>query len=43
MLERVPAGYRRLAEARMRLQRRQAGVDQAVEAVPASLQRTIPA
>jgi soluble lytic murein transglycosylase len=38
MLERVPTGYRRLAEARMRLQRRQGGVDRAIEAVPASLQ-----
>ncbi|HEX5796745.1 MAG TPA: lytic transglycosylase domain-containing protein [Geminicoccaceae bacterium] len=37
MLERVPDGYRRLATARMRLQRRQHGVDAAVKAVPASL------
>ena len=37
MLERVPAGYRRLAEARMALQRRSAGVDRAIEAVPAAL------
>jgi soluble lytic murein transglycosylase len=37
MLERVPPGYRRLAEARMALQRRSAGVDRAVEAVPAAL------
>jgi soluble lytic murein transglycosylase len=37
MLERVPAGHRRLAEARMRLQRRQGGVDRVIEAVPASL------
>jgi soluble lytic murein transglycosylase len=33
----VPDGYRRLAEARMRLQRRQNGLDKAIEAVPASL------
>jgi soluble lytic murein transglycosylase len=37
MLELVPAGYRRLAEARIRLQRRQSGLDKAIEAVPASL------
>jgi soluble lytic murein transglycosylase len=37
MLERVPAAYRRLAEARMALQRRSAGVDRAIEAVPAAL------
>ena len=38
MLERVPDGYRRLAIARLKLQRRQARVDQAIEAVPAALQ-----
>ena len=37
MLELVPAGHRRLAEARIRLQRRQSGLDKAIEAVPASL------
>jgi soluble lytic murein transglycosylase len=37
MLDLVPAGHRRLAEARMRLQRRQSGLDKAIEAVPASL------
>jgi soluble lytic murein transglycosylase len=37
MLERVPAGYRRLAEARMTLQRRGGKVDRAIEAVPAAL------
>lgn len=37
MLDLVPPGYRRLAEARMRLQRRQSGLDKAIEAVPASL------
>jgi soluble lytic murein transglycosylase len=37
MLERVPAGYRRLAEARMALQRRSAGVDRAIAAVPEAL------
>jgi soluble lytic murein transglycosylase len=37
MLERVPASYRRLAEARMALQGRSAGVDRAIEAVPAAL------
>jgi soluble lytic murein transglycosylase len=37
MLARVPEGYRKLAIARMRLQRRQNGVDGAVEAVPAAL------
>jgi len=37
MLDRVPPGYRRLAEARMALQRRRAGVDRAIEAVPAAL------
>ncbi len=38
MLERVPDGYRKLAAARLGLQRRQARVDGAVEAVPAALQ-----
>ncbi len=38
MLERVPDDYRKLAAARLRLQRRQARVDGAVEAVPAALQ-----
>jgi soluble lytic murein transglycosylase len=33
----VPDGYRRLAEARMRVQRRQNGLDKAIEAVPAEL------
>jgi soluble lytic murein transglycosylase len=37
MLALVPDGHRRLAEARMRLQRRQSGLDKAIEAVPASL------
>jgi soluble lytic murein transglycosylase len=37
MLPLVPDGYRRLAQARMRLQRRQNGVDEAIEAVPAEL------
>jgi len=37
MLERVPAGHRRLAEARLRLQRRQHGVDAAIAAVPGAL------
>ncbi|MGH6944234.1 MAG: lytic transglycosylase domain-containing protein, partial [Geminicoccaceae bacterium] len=37
MLGRVPLGYRRLAEARLRLQRRQNGLDKAIEAVPAEL------
>ena len=37
MLPLVPEGYRRLAHARMRLQRRQNGVDEAIEAVPADL------
>ncbi len=37
MLERVPAGYRRLAQARMALQGRSGGVDRAIEAVPAAL------
>jgi soluble lytic murein transglycosylase len=37
MLERVPEGYRKLAHARMRLQRRQHGVDEAVKEVPAAL------
>ncbi|HEX5077835.1 MAG TPA: lytic transglycosylase domain-containing protein [Geminicoccaceae bacterium] len=37
MLERVPAGYRRLAEARMALQRGSGRVDRAIEAVPAAL------
>ena len=37
MLERVPDGYRRLAKARMGLQRRAAGVDKAIAAVPAEL------
>jgi soluble lytic murein transglycosylase len=37
MLERVPEGYRKLALARMRLQRRQHGVDEAVKEVPATL------
>ncbi|MGH6917787.1 MAG: lytic transglycosylase domain-containing protein, partial [Geminicoccaceae bacterium] len=37
MLERVPAGYRRLAEARMALQRRNAKVDRAIDAVPGAL------
>ena len=37
MLERVPDGYRRLAVARMSLQRRAAAVDKAVAAVPTEL------
>jgi soluble lytic murein transglycosylase len=37
MLPLVPDGYRRLAEARMRLQRRQGDLDKAIEAVPAEL------
>jgi soluble lytic murein transglycosylase len=37
MLPLVPEGYRRLAQARMRLQRRQNGVDEAIEAVRAEL------
>jgi soluble lytic murein transglycosylase len=37
MLERVPEDYRKLALARMRLQRRQHGVDEAVKEVPATL------
>jgi soluble lytic murein transglycosylase len=37
MLALVPDGYRRLAEARMRVQRRQSGLDKAIEAVPAEL------
>jgi soluble lytic murein transglycosylase len=37
MLERVPTAYRRLAEARMALQRRSATVDKAIAAVPAEL------
>ncbi len=37
MLARVPEGYRKLAMARLRLQRHQSGVDRALEAVPASL------
>jgi soluble lytic murein transglycosylase len=37
MLSRVPAGHRRLAEARMALQGRSGGVDRAIEAVPAAL------
>jgi soluble lytic murein transglycosylase len=37
MLPLVPDGYRHLAEARMRLQRRQNGVDEAIEAIPAEL------
>jgi soluble lytic murein transglycosylase len=37
MLTLVPDGHRRLAQARMRLQRRQNGVDKAIEAVPADL------
>jgi peptidoglycan lytic transglycosylase len=37
MLALVPDGYRRLAEARMRLQRRQGGLEKAIEAVPAEL------
>jgi soluble lytic murein transglycosylase len=37
MLTLVPDEYRRLAEARMRLQRRQNGLDKAIEAVPADL------
>ncbi|MEM7025528.1 MAG: lytic transglycosylase domain-containing protein, partial [Pseudomonadota bacterium] len=37
MLDRVPVGHRRLAEARMRLQRGRTGVDRAIDAVPAAL------
>jgi peptidoglycan lytic transglycosylase len=37
MLGRVPEGYRKLAMARLRLQRHQSGVDKALEAVPVSL------
>ena len=37
MLALVPDGYRRLAEARMRVQRRQNGLDKAIDAVPAEL------
>ena len=37
MLTLVPDGHRRLAQARMRLQRRQNGLDKAIEAVPADL------
>ena len=37
MLPLVPDGYRRLAQARMRLQRRQNGVDEAIDAIPAEL------
>jgi soluble lytic murein transglycosylase len=37
MLARVPDGYRKLAIARLRLQRHQSGIDRAIEAVPASL------
>ena len=37
MLERVPDDYRKLARARMRLQRRQNGVDEALKEVPATL------
>ena len=37
MIPLVPDGYRRLAEARMRLQRRQGDLDKAIEAVPAEL------
>lgn len=37
MLELVPAGHRRLGEARLRLQRRQHGVDRAIAAVPGEL------
>jgi soluble lytic murein transglycosylase len=37
MLGRVPAGYRRVAEARIALQQRSGGVDRAIEAVPATL------
>ena len=37
MLALVPDGHRRLAQARMRLQRRQNGLDKAIEAVPADL------
>jgi soluble lytic murein transglycosylase len=37
MLPLVPDDYRSLAQARMRLQRRQSGLDKAIEAVPASL------
>jgi peptidoglycan lytic transglycosylase len=38
MLDRVPSGYRKLATARMLLQRHAAGVDKAIAAVPAELQ-----
>jgi soluble lytic murein transglycosylase len=38
MLNRVPQGHRRLAEARIALQGRSGGVDRAIEAVPAALQ-----
>jgi soluble lytic murein transglycosylase len=38
MLKRVPEGHRRLAEARMALQRTTGAVDRAIEAVPAALQ-----
>ena len=38
MLERVPDDYRKLATARLRLQRREARVDRAIEAVPVALQ-----
>jgi soluble lytic murein transglycosylase len=38
MLDLVPDGYRKLAQARLRLQRRQSGLDKAIEAVPANLQ-----
>lgn len=37
LLDRLSPGERALAEARIRLQRRQAGVDQAIKAVPSSL------
>jgi soluble lytic murein transglycosylase len=37
MLPLVPDGYRRLADARMRLQQRRNGVDEAIEAIPAEL------
>jgi soluble lytic murein transglycosylase len=37
MLELMPAGERRLAEARLRLQRRQPGVDRAIREVPGEL------
>jgi peptidoglycan lytic transglycosylase len=38
MLNRVPQGHRRLAEARIALQGRSGSVDRAIEAVPAALQ-----